>query len=154
MSIAKHEKRHIEMAALEEKSHKALKMQYSDLTGDQPPKRISHTLLKLAVAYEIQRQDHKALAARVHRTLERLAKADDLSAAIDNPKRAMKPGGRLVREWHGKTYEVYVADDGVYMEGKHYNSLSSLAYAITGAKWNGPRFFGLRSARTEQNAVS
>ena len=137
-----------ELEALESKTHAELKAQYQTITGDAPPKRIGQTLLKLAVAYEIQRKDHKALAARAHRKLAKLANAEDLSVAIDRPKRAMRPGGRLVREWHGKTYEVYVADNGFFMDGKRYKSLSSVARTITGAQWNGPRFFGLRSPRT------
>ncbi|MEL6362501.1 MAG: DUF2924 domain-containing protein [Pseudomonadota bacterium] len=150
MTQTKQEQINIEVAALEEMSHAELKTQYHDLTGEPSPKQIGRTLLKLAVAYEIQRKSHKALVARVHRKLEKLAKADDVSKAVNTPKRSMKPGGRLVREWHGKTYEVYVADDGVYMDGKRYASLSSVARAITGAQWNGPRFFGLRSPRTER----
>ena len=117
------------------------------------PKRIGRTLLKLAVAYEIQRQDHKTLCARVHKKLATLAAADDVSTVLKKPKRRMKPGGRLLREWRGKTYEVYVAEDGVFMDGKRCGSLSAAAYAITGAKWNGPRFFGLRSPRTEAEAA-
>lgn len=148
MTPTRQEKIQSELEALESKSHAELKAQYEDLTGDTPPKRIGRTLLKLAVAYEIQRQNHKALTARVYRKLAKLANADDFKETIAKPKRAMKPGGRLVREWHGRTYEVYVADDGVFMDGKRYKSLSSVARTITGAQWNGPRFFGLRSSRT------
>jgi len=154
MTLAQREKIRAEVEALEAKSHVELKVQYKQLTGDLSPKRISYTLLKLAVAYEIQRQDHKALVTRVHKKLEKLAKADNLSKEVRAPNRSMKAGGRLIREWHGKIYEVYIADEGVYMEGKHYSSLSSVAYAITGARWNGPRFFGLRSSRTQKSSVS
>lgn len=143
-----------EVAALEALDHRELKARYHELTGDLPPKRIGRTLLKLAVAYEIQRQDHKALCARVHKKLAKLAATNDVSTVLRKPQRRMKPGGRLLREWHGNTYEVYVADDGVFMDGKRYKSLSAVAYAITGAKWNGPRFFGLRSPRTEAKAGS
>ncbi len=143
-----------EVAALEALDHRALKARYKELTGLLPPKRIGRTLLKLAVAYEIQRQDHKALCARIEKKLAKLAAADDISTVLKKPQRRMKPGGRLIREWHGKTYEVYVAEDGVFMDGKRYGSLSAVAYAITGAKWNGPRFFGLRSPRTEAKAAS
>ena len=136
-----------EVAALEALDHKALKARFIELTGKPPPKRIGRTLLKLAVAYEIQSQDHRALVARVHKCLAKLATADDIGKAIRQPRRRLKSGGRLIREWHGKTYEVYVADDGVYMDGKHYRSLSAVAKSITGVKWNGPRFFGLRSPR-------
>ncbi|MEO0399972.1 MAG: DUF2924 domain-containing protein [Pseudomonadota bacterium] len=137
-----------DIVALETKTHAELKARYEELTGDVPPKRIGRTLLKLAIAYEIQRKDHKALANRVHRKLEKLAKSKGASSAAAKPKLALKPGGRLIREWRGRTYEVYVADDGVFMDGRRYGSLSAVAFDITGAKWNGPRFFGLRSPRT------
>ncbi|MEM6414324.1 MAG: DUF2924 domain-containing protein [Pseudomonadota bacterium] len=148
--------RAIEVAvlALEQRSHAELKAQYKQLTGDEPPKRIGTPLLKLAVAYELQRKGHKALADRVHRKLEKLAKSNDASSAVDKPKRNVKPGGRLIREWRGRTYEVYVADDGVFMDGKQFGSLSAVAFDITGAKWNGPRFFGLRSPHTEDPSTS
>ncbi len=55
-----------------------------------------------------------------------------------------------MREWRGKTYEVYVAEDGIFLVGERFESLSAVALAITGAKWNGPRFFGLRSPKTDQ----
>ena len=140
MTLTRPEKIHAEVEALEAKSHAELKVQYKQLTCDLPPKRISRSLLKLAVAYEIQRQGQKALVSHVQRKLGKLAKTDDLAKEDLARNRSLKPGGRLVREWHGKSYEVYIADDGVYMDGKHYTSLSSAATAITGAKWNGPRF--------------
>ena len=137
MKSTKQEEIHTELEALESKAHAELKAQYQDLTGDLPPKRIGRTLLKLAVAYEIQRKDHKALAARAHRKLAKLANAEDLSVAIDRPKRAMRPGGRLVREWHGKTYEVYVADNGVFMDGKLLSS-GSIYHILKNPIYAGP----------------
>ena len=57
--------------------------------------------------------------------------------------RTIKPGTRLVREWHGVTHTVLVLDDGVEWQGRRYRSLSLVAREITGARWSGPRFFGL-----------
>jgi hypothetical protein len=54
-------------------------------------------------------------------------------------------GARLVRSWNGETYSVLVTDDGYRMGDQTYASLSSIAQAITGTKWSGPRFFGLKS---------
>ncbi len=56
----------------------------------------------------------------------------------------LKPGVRLLREWGGRTHQVTVTDDGFDYGGKHYRSLSEIARTITGARWSGPRFFGLR----------
>ena len=55
----------------------------------------------------------------------------------------------MVRTWNGETYRVTVTADGFDHDGKTFGSLSEIALAITGTKWNGPRFFGLRSARKE-----
>jgi hypothetical protein len=59
----------------------------------------------------------------------------------------IKPGTRLLREWHGTTHEVIVTDTGFVWEGRTHRSLSAVAQAITGAKWNGRRFFGLAKER-------
>ena len=58
----------------------------------------------------------------------------------------LKPGTVLTREWRGKSQRVLVVDAGFAWMGKTYDSLSKVAFAITGTKWNGPRFFGLRDA--------
>jgi hypothetical protein len=58
---------------------------------------------------------------------------------------SLRPGTKLVRSWNGKTYSVLVTDDGYRMGDQTYGSLSSIAQAITGTKWSGPRFFGLKS---------
>ena len=137
------------VSALETRTHAELKTQYTELTGDSPPKRIGRSLLKLAVAYELQRAGHKRRAELAHKALLKRANAKTLSATEPQKRPRMKPGGRLVREWRGKTYEVYMAEDGVFLDGERYGSLSAAAFAITGAKWNGPRFFGLRSSRPE-----
>lgn len=59
------------------------------------------------------------------------------------PKPSIAAGSRLAREWNGKTHVVDVTDDGFFYAGKTYRSLSAIARAITGARWSGPRFFGL-----------
>lgn len=62
--------------------------------------------------------------------------------SIDAPR--FKPGTRLIREWQGKTFEVTVMDRGYAYRGNRYESLSEIAREITGARWSGPRFFGLK----------
>jgi hypothetical protein len=56
----------------------------------------------------------------------------------------LKPGTRLVRQWHGQTYRVLVLDHGYQYADRHYQSLTPIAREITGAAWSGPRFFGLK----------
>src|ERR1700676_4225921 len=59
--------------------------------------------------------------------------------------RRIKPGSVLVREWKGKSHRVTVLADGFVYDGDTYGHLSEIAVLITGTRWNGPRFFGLRS---------
>jgi hypothetical protein len=58
--------------------------------------------------------------------------------------RELKPGTRLMRQWHGRIYEVLVFDDGFSWQGTRYRSLSAVARRITGTAWSGPLFFGLK----------
>jgi hypothetical protein len=60
----------------------------------------------------------------------------------------LKPGAKLLREWHGKTHTVLVLEEGFEWRGKRWRSLSEIAQAISGAHWSGPRFFGLTSKAT------
>ena len=62
------------------------------------------------------------------------------------PSLSLKPGARLVREWHGRTHTVTVTEDGFEYAGASYPSLTKIAKKITGAHWSGPRFFGLPAA--------
>ena len=82
------------------------------------------------------------------RLLDQLVKA---AAAKPNGRlelpRRIKPGSELVRTWKGKTYRVMVMADGFAYDGKTFASLSEIASEITGTRWNGPRFFGLRLER-------
>ncbi len=139
-----------EVEGLAALSFPELKERYQGLTGEAPPRRIGRKLLILAVSYELQRKRHRRLAAKVDRRLKAFdAKRETAGGSSAPLRRSIKPGGRLLREWRGKTYEVYVADGGVYWKGARYASLSAVAHAITGARWNGPRFFGLRSPKTQ-----
>ena len=65
----------------------------------------------------------------------------------------LKPGTRLVREWRGEIHQVTVLDDGLEYRGSHYDSLSEIARSITGTRWSGPLFFGLRRARNRSDEV-
>ena len=85
-------------------------------------------------AFELQAHFHGGLAADLKRRL-RAAPAKPRSAAL-------QPGTRLIREWRGERHEVAVLPRGFEHRGTHYDSLSEIARAITGARWSGPRFFG------------
>ena len=66
------------------------------------------------------------------------------NSAVPETRLALKPGTRLVREWNGRAHTVEVLDQGFLWNGEAYPSLSAVARAITGARWSGPRFFGLK----------
>ena len=70
-----------------------------------------------------------------------------LTEAFDQRRRDLLPGTVLTREWNGRHHRVMVVGEGFAWEGRTYDSLSKIASAITGTKWNGPRFFGLRDRK-------
>ncbi len=98
-------------------------------------------LLLLALAYRVQVDAFGALDSKTNRYLR--AVAAGIPEAV-RPLPALKPGVRLMREWNGQTHVVDVTEEGILWSGETYPSLSAIARAITGARWSGPRFFGLR----------
>jgi len=111
-----------------------------------PPKGISRRLLEYSAAYQLQGKALGELTPTTRRKLQRKA-LPSISAAVEanitsKPTR-LSTGTRLVREWHGDTYTVEVVEDGFQYDGNTYRSLSKVAHSITGARWSGPRFFGL-----------
>ncbi|MEX6634567.1 DUF2924 domain-containing protein [Hyphococcus lacteus] len=139
------------LSSLDDLSFGDLKQLYHKHHKRTPPKRIGRTLLILAIAYEMQRKFHRVRVDRLHKRVMAQSSSSKgrqgPSKVKIAPRQSLRPGGRLVREWRGKQYEVYVAGDGCYLDGKRFRSLSAAAEAITGVKRNGPAFFGLRSAR-------
>jgi Protein of unknown function (DUF2924) len=90
-----------------------------------------------------------ALDAASAQLLKAAASSSDVRALIDRidqRNQDLLPGAILTREWNGHTHRVMVVANGFAWEGQTYDSLSSVALAVTGTKWNGTRFFGLRSA--------
>jgi Protein of unknown function (DUF2924) len=139
------------LASLESSSIKALKQQWRALYGSEPPHRISRELLTRAVAYRIQEQARGGLKPSTRRLLVRLGNdARDGQPLKFEPSTAASAGTVLVRDWHGSAHEVKVLDQGVLYKRKRYRSLTEVAKLITGAHWNGPRFFGLRIKRGQE----
>jgi len=110
-----------------------------------PPKAFGPDLLRRSLAYRIQEKAYGGLDAKTSRVLNQLiAQSAKNAGKIILPRRT-KPGTMMVREWKGKRHTVTVTKDGFTFEGHAYDSLSEIARVITGTRWNGPRFFGLRS---------
>ena len=110
-----------------------------------PPMRFSRDLLTRGISYKLQERAYGGLSTATARKLER-ATADPLGrgAVKPAPPISLKSGTRLVREWRGVTHTVLIHADGIEWRGQRYRSLSVVAREITGARWSGPRFFGLR----------
>ena len=124
-----------------------LRRQWRRLYHREPPK-ISRDLLIRGIGYRLQEIQHGGLGKATRRKLKTLAKMFQTTGRVaPDPGLSLKPGARLVREWHGRTHTVTVTEEGFEYAGMTYPSLTKVARKITGAHWSGPRFFGLR--RTE-----
>jgi hypothetical protein len=120
-----------------------------------PPKAFGPDLLRRSIAYRIQEKAYGGLSRPAQRLLDQMMKA---FVAKPNGKivlpRRIKPGSVLVREWKGKSHRVVVLADGFTYDGKSVANLSEIAGLITGTRWNGPRFFGLRSKMQENDETA
>lgn len=105
------------------------------------PANISRGLLLRAIAYQLQEAQLGALKKAARERLHKIAAGSNDSSDVSSK---LNLGTRLLREWHGETHEVVIEDAGVRYQGKLYRSLSEVAQVITGTKWSGPVFFGLR----------
>jgi hypothetical protein len=116
---------------------------WQTLWGRAAPAGLRRELMIPILAYGIQ---EKACGGLKPETERRLCQ---LSASLDGgrpPKeRRVKPGTRLLREWRGQTHEVIATERGFLYQGKSQKSLSGIARQITGTRWSGPVFFGLKS---------
>src|SRR5208282_3252099 len=137
------EKTCAEIAALDLKD---LKSRWRELYDTEPPPRISRELLTRAIAYRLQEKVFGGLAPATRRLLERVAADRSARRARLSLARKAAPGTLLIREWRGAAHQVTVHDYGVAYHGKRSGSLSEVARLITGTRWSGPLFFGLRKA--------
>lgn len=129
-----------DLTALTDMSLAAMRARWQE-ASDKPVPRVRRTLLRLALAYGLQAAIHGGLSRR---TEQRLAYLAGKNSAPNAPQAGM----RLVREWDGTLHTVTIDEDGmIHWEGKTWRSLSEVARAITGTRWSGPVFFGLRQRR-------
>ena len=137
-----------EIARLRDLDLDGLRARWRALTGRKAPPHLPKHLLLRVLAYRMQADALGDLDRATVRFLDRLATGGRAaSAPVPTPKtRAIKPGTLLRREWKGVMHSVPATEDGFAWNGATYRSLSEVARAITGTRWNGPRFFGLREA--------
>jgi Protein of unknown function (DUF2924) len=130
-----------------------LRKRYRELFRAEPPKAFGPDLLRRSIAQRIQEKAFGGLPASTRRLLDQLVKAAMAkpNGRLGLPRR-IKSGSELVRTWKGKSHRVMVMADGFAYGGKRFASLSEIATEITGTRWNGPRFFGLRPAPNKVDA--
>jgi hypothetical protein len=129
-----------------------LRLRYREMFRGDPPKAFGPDLLRRSIAHRTQEKAYGGLSRSAQRLLDQLMKS---YAAKPNGKivlpRRIKPGSVLVREWNGKSHHVMVLADGFAYDGETHTNLSEIAVLITGTRWNGPRFFGLRPKTQERD---
>ena len=113
-----------------------------------PPARLSREILLRGIAYGLQERAFGGLSRSSLRRLRHGSEEGFLGRSGPQVV-SLKPGTRLVREWHGVTHTVMILADGVEWRGQRYRSLSVVAREITGAHWSGPRFFGLKAGASD-----
>ena len=121
-----------------------LRSHWEDVWGYEPHLRLGRVMMEISLLYKLgndritpEQKDHLGkLVAEYKRNPK----------CFDNRMSALKPGTRLVRVYNGKTYSVLVQNDGYEYNGQVYRSLSKIANEITGSRWNGWLFFGLKKA--------
>ena len=147
-----------EIARLRDLDLDGLRLCWRNLFGRAAPTHLSKFLLLRIIAYRMQANVYGDLSKNARRTLDRLARGrvgEDRSETSTRLSQAdpqsLRAGTQFVREWGGVMHRVSVVDDGFLWNGVTYPSLSKVAHAITGTRWNGPRFFGLRAKRSQSD---
>jgi Protein of unknown function (DUF2924) len=150
LQLAKGEELARQIAGLSDLSVKELKDKWREVYGSEPHRRISRELLTRALAYRLQERALGRVKPATARLLERIGERrsqDDLANIASLQKTS--PGTVLIREWRGVSHRVTVLDGGVVYRGRRHKSLSEVARAITGTRWSGPLFFGIKGQKKE-----
>jgi hypothetical protein len=139
-----------EIAHLRGLDLKGLRSRWQSVFQRPAPDHLTRHLLFSVIAYRLQAGRFGDLAHEMRQVLDRTnaKEAGPVTSArlanLDQKRTELSPGTVLVREWDRQSQRVMVMADGFAWNGQTYDSLSKVAFAITGTKWNGPRFFGLR----------
>ena len=148
-----------EIAQVRDLDVKALRVRWRNVFGKPPPEHLTRHLLFRIIAYTLQADRLGDLDVETLKLLKQAAGQEGPASAtsknlarLDQRRFAPPPGTVLVREWDRTSHRVMVMPDGYAWNGKSFDSLSQVAFAITGTKWNGPRFFGLRDRRPQIKA--
>ena len=118
---------------------------WKQLFHSTPPSQLRRDLMIPILAHRIQEQAFGSLSVRTRERLRQLGRAFEKGgdkAMVGTPR--IRPGTRLVRQWGDQVYLVNVQTDGYEYQGHRYQSLSKIARLITGTRWSGPLFFGIK----------
>src|SRR3989449_10627595 len=140
-----------EIAHLRGLDLKGLRARWRSVFQRTPPAHLTRHLLFAIIAYRIQADRFGDLDHETKQLLDRTGAKESGTAmvarlvSLDQKRTELTPGTVLVRDWDRRSQRVMVMSDGFAWHGQTYDSLSKVAFAITGTNWNGPRFFGLRN---------
>lgn len=137
-----------EIARLRDLDLASLRARWQTVFRRQPPPHLPRHLLFRVLAYRLQADRLGDLDGECRRLLDQAVSPEAAGKHAEARSRMVtdvRPGTMLAREWNGQMHRIAVLDDGFAWNGKTYGSLSTIAFAITGTRWNGPRFFGLRN---------
>jgi len=131
-----------------------LRARWRTVFGRPAPGSLQRDFLVRALAYRVQEEAYGGNNAIVRRQLLRYAAQIELTGQVVSLNRIrIKPGTRLVRAWRNETHVVTALERGFEYCGKRYDSLSEIARAITGTRWSGPAFFGLKGPHASSNSA-
>lgn len=147
----------VEIAHLRDLDVRDLQARWRNTFRRAPPPHLPRHLLFRVLAYRLQADRLGDLDSESRRLLDDAGAPEEVGKRTANASRLIsdvRPGTMLAREWNGRMHRVAVLADGFAWNGKTYPSLSKIAQAITGTRWNGPRFFGLRDKPSKEAGAS
>jgi DUF2924 family protein len=146
----------VEIAHLRDLDLAGLRGRWHGVFGRRPPPHLPRHLLFRILAYKLQADRLGDLDNESRHLLDHSGspeKAGQKAAHLVRHIADVRPGTSLGREWNGRIQQVAVLAEGFAWNGKTYSSLSKVAFAITGTRWNGPRFFGLRDKPSKRSSA-
>ncbi|MGD9839834.1 MAG: DUF2924 domain-containing protein [Afipia sp.] len=144
---------HAASAELQDLDVSALHKRWRRMFGHDAPGHVTRQLLLSVLSHRVQADQLGDLDRQTKKLLDQITPADSRESvmaklvAFDRSQVELRPGTLLTREWNNHQQRVMVTAEGFAWNGSTYASLSEVAFAITGTRWNGPRFFGLRDKK-------
>ena len=130
-----------------------LRKLWGEIFGSSPHPKLRRELLIPILAYRLQERALGGLKPSTARRLRAIADGMGEGKRLAmNQGLSPRPGTRMMRQWQGKLHKVTTLESGFMYDGEKFRSLSQIARVITGTRWSGPAFFGLKKRRTEEEA--